>query len=324
MVLRGEGRSFSAGNDLKALGERPPEPHFQAHTLERIERLPQPVIASVRGHCYTGALELLLASDLIVCSENARFCDTHGKWGMSPSIAMKAGAISADQKIDKVSRASIRDAACRVALRAAALPLRAVLEPRSSKDASTIVYPRRRWTGDPDIRYQSQCRASRRPWKWRRTGTGAVNNAPSALDRRDTGLSRRPTDVGRSPAGLDRRPTAPTTSPGGIDSPTSRGSRGLGRSSERGDLNRNGRSLAPTSGERPAPRGNGGGLLGRFFGGHRSQTRLTPLIPPTLPLDDTPLTDRLRGRERFALTQADRSAGQTTGRHRSPPRCCHA
>ena len=31
-------------------GEAPPSPHFQAETLDAIEALPQPVIASVRGH----------------------------------------------------------------------------------------------------------------------------------------------------------------------------------------------------------------------------------------------------------------------------------
>ena len=63
VILRGEGRSFSAGNDLKAIqaGEKPPSPHFQAETLDAIERLPQPVIAAVQGHCYTGALELAIA-----------------------------------------------------------------------------------------------------------------------------------------------------------------------------------------------------------------------------------------------------------------------
>ena len=68
VILRGEGRSFSAGNDLKAIqsGERSPSAHFQAETLDAIERLPQPVIASVQGHCYTGSLELALSCDLLV------------------------------------------------------------------------------------------------------------------------------------------------------------------------------------------------------------------------------------------------------------------
>ncbi len=90
VLLCGKGRSFSAGNDLKAIqsGEAAPSRHFQAETLEAIERLPQPVIAAVQGHCYTGSLELALACDLIIAAENARFSDTHGKWGMSPTWGM--------------------------------------------------------------------------------------------------------------------------------------------------------------------------------------------------------------------------------------------
>ncbi|MCC3306538.1 enoyl-CoA hydratase/isomerase family protein [Sneathiella sp. HT1-7] len=90
VILRGEGRSFSAGNDLKAMqaGEAAPHPRFQAETIEMIEDLPQPVIAEVRGHCYTGALELALASDLTICSESAKFADTHGKWALTPLWGM--------------------------------------------------------------------------------------------------------------------------------------------------------------------------------------------------------------------------------------------
>ncbi|MZR30176.1 enoyl-CoA hydratase/isomerase family protein [Sneathiella litorea] len=90
VILRGEGRSFSAGNDLKAMqaGEKAPHPFFQAETVEMIEDLPQPVIAEVQGHCYTGALELVLACDLMICGESARFADTHGKWGLTPLWGM--------------------------------------------------------------------------------------------------------------------------------------------------------------------------------------------------------------------------------------------
>lgn len=90
VVLRGAGRSFSAGNDLKAIraGEKAPSPHYQAETIDLIEALPQPVIASVQGHCYTGALELVLACDLLICSESARFADTHGRWALTPTWGM--------------------------------------------------------------------------------------------------------------------------------------------------------------------------------------------------------------------------------------------
>jgi enoyl-CoA hydratase/carnithine racemase len=90
VILCGQGRSFSAGNDLKAIqaGELAPTPYFQAETLEAIEALPQPVIAAVQGHCYTGSLELVLACDLLVAAESAKFADTHGKWAMSPTWGM--------------------------------------------------------------------------------------------------------------------------------------------------------------------------------------------------------------------------------------------
>ena len=90
VVLRGAGRSFCAGNDLKAIqnGEEAPSPTFQSDTINMIENLPQPVIAEIRGHCYTGGLELALSCDLLVASETAKFADTHGKWGMTPRWGM--------------------------------------------------------------------------------------------------------------------------------------------------------------------------------------------------------------------------------------------
>lgn len=90
VILCGKGRSFSAGNDIKSIraGEVAPTPYYQAETLDAIEALPQPVIAAVQGHCYTGSFELALACDLLVAAESARFADTHGKFGMSPIWGM--------------------------------------------------------------------------------------------------------------------------------------------------------------------------------------------------------------------------------------------
>jgi enoyl-CoA hydratase/carnithine racemase len=90
VVLRGAGRCFSAGHDLGdiAAGERLPRPHFQSHVIEKIATLPQPVISAVHGHCYTGALELALAGDLILAAESARFADTHARWALTPVWGM--------------------------------------------------------------------------------------------------------------------------------------------------------------------------------------------------------------------------------------------
>ena len=86
VVLRGAGRCFSAGHDLGdiAAGERLPRPNFQSHVIERLADLPLPVISAVHGHCYTGALELALAGDIIVAAEGAKFADTHAKWALTP------------------------------------------------------------------------------------------------------------------------------------------------------------------------------------------------------------------------------------------------
>ena len=90
VLLRGAGKCFSAGHDLAdiAHGEKPPKPSFQADTIELLADLPQPVLSAVHGHCYTGALELALAGDLIVCAESARFADTHARWALTPVWGM--------------------------------------------------------------------------------------------------------------------------------------------------------------------------------------------------------------------------------------------
>lgn len=86
VIVRGAGRCFSAGHDLSdiAAGEKLPEPFFQSRVIERLADLPQPVISAVHGHCYTGALELALAGDIVFAAEGARFADTHAKWALTP------------------------------------------------------------------------------------------------------------------------------------------------------------------------------------------------------------------------------------------------
>jgi enoyl-CoA hydratase len=87
VLLKGAGRSFCAGNDLGDLGgvfSDGDNSKFRSDTVERLASLPMPVIAAVQGHCMTGGLELALAADIILCAENAKFADTHGKWDLVP------------------------------------------------------------------------------------------------------------------------------------------------------------------------------------------------------------------------------------------------
>lgn len=90
VIVRGAGRCFSAGHDLGAIGEgeSSEQLNLQATVIEQLANLPQPVISAVHGHCYTGALELALAGDIILASANAKFADTHGRWGLTPIWGM--------------------------------------------------------------------------------------------------------------------------------------------------------------------------------------------------------------------------------------------
>src|SRR6266540_91250 len=90
VVLAGAGRAFCAGHDLEAIANHDPAPsrHFEPETVDALENLPQPTVARIHGHCYTGGLELALACDLLIASESAKLGDTHGQWGLVPIWGM--------------------------------------------------------------------------------------------------------------------------------------------------------------------------------------------------------------------------------------------
>jgi enoyl-CoA hydratase/carnithine racemase len=96
IVLTGAGRAFSAGVDLVSLGNRKLEGGKVGSILDEpardvidtIQSVPKVVIAMVNGYCITGALEIVLGCDLIIASSEARFGDTHARWGLRPSWGM--------------------------------------------------------------------------------------------------------------------------------------------------------------------------------------------------------------------------------------------
>ena len=96
LILKGAGRAFSAGVDLKAMNESLVGGQFTSYEIIQegneianiLRMMPQPAIVQVHGHCYTGATELMMFFDLIVASEDAKIGDTHAKWGIMPTWGM--------------------------------------------------------------------------------------------------------------------------------------------------------------------------------------------------------------------------------------------
>ncbi len=106
LLLSGAGRSFCAGHDLEGLAsgeEGGAAERVENGVVERLATLPFPVVASVRGHCYTGGLELVLAADIIIAAEDTRFADTHSKfdlvpiWGLTQRLPRRVGMAKAKE-----------------------------------------------------------------------------------------------------------------------------------------------------------------------------------------------------------------------------------
>jgi 2-(1,2-epoxy-1,2-dihydrophenyl)acetyl-CoA isomerase len=100
LVLAGEGRHFCSGADVNEFAQTvdlPPQ-DLATHWMRQadvinplfvtLERIPQPVVASVRGIAAGGGLGLVAGSDLIVASENARFFAAQIKLGAIPDSAV--------------------------------------------------------------------------------------------------------------------------------------------------------------------------------------------------------------------------------------------
>ena len=84
-IITGEGRGFSAGNDLRYQaegGERMPVPKGFGGLTSRFD-MNKPVIAAVNGVAMGGGFEIALACDLIIASEKAMFALPEPKVGLA-------------------------------------------------------------------------------------------------------------------------------------------------------------------------------------------------------------------------------------------------
>ncbi len=89
VVLTGAGGDFCSGADLWAGDDAAARQHQLARMRNVTEvamslaRLPQPVIAKVRGVAVGAGMNMALGCDLVVASENARFSEIFAKRGLS-------------------------------------------------------------------------------------------------------------------------------------------------------------------------------------------------------------------------------------------------
>ncbi|MFC1859061.1 enoyl-CoA hydratase/isomerase family protein [Thermodesulfobacteriota bacterium] len=88
IVLKGAGRSFCAGADLKDeswLGKGVLKDRLATYgPWHALEEASKPTIAAVHGYAITGGYLLAAACDIVIASEDASFADTHSKWGLIP------------------------------------------------------------------------------------------------------------------------------------------------------------------------------------------------------------------------------------------------
>jgi len=123
VVLRGEGKSFSAGGDLNWMRRMARYSHEEnladARELARLMRvwngLPKPTVARVHGSVFAGGLGLVAGADIAVAEEGTIFCVSEARLGLvpatiSPYLVAAMGARTARRYFLTAERFSAREA----------------------------------------------------------------------------------------------------------------------------------------------------------------------------------------------------------------------
>ena len=96
VVVRGGGKGFCAGHDLKQMLGEGQEAYYQAtfdtcsELMQRVVNLPVPVIAQVHGVATAAGCQLVASCDLAVSADNARFATPGVNIGLFCSTPMVA------------------------------------------------------------------------------------------------------------------------------------------------------------------------------------------------------------------------------------------
>jgi enoyl-CoA hydratase/carnithine racemase len=96
VIIAGNGSAFCAGHDLREIRANPTREAYQAlfalcsSLMQRIVRLPKPVIAQVHGVASAAGCQLVASADLAVAAEGARFATPGVDIGLFCSTPMVA------------------------------------------------------------------------------------------------------------------------------------------------------------------------------------------------------------------------------------------
>jgi methylglutaconyl-CoA hydratase len=94
LVLAGEGKHFCAGADLgdmqlmaaASAEENYADAHRLAAMLRRLDTFPRPTLALVQGAAYGGAVGLACCCDMVIASQQARFCLSEVRLGLAAAV----------------------------------------------------------------------------------------------------------------------------------------------------------------------------------------------------------------------------------------------
>ncbi|NWN92375.1 gamma-carboxygeranoyl-CoA hydratase [Marinobacter adhaerens] len=94
VILRSEGKHFSAGADLgwmRRMADNSQQENLDdsrqlAHLMDRLNHLTKPVIGLVQGAAFGGAVGLAACCDIVIATEKSSFCLSEVKLGLIPAV----------------------------------------------------------------------------------------------------------------------------------------------------------------------------------------------------------------------------------------------
>ncbi|KAJ0978640.1 hypothetical protein J5N97_014114 [Dioscorea zingiberensis] len=87
IVIAGRGRAFCSGVDLTSAEEvfKGDVKDDDSNPVCQMEQCRKPIIGAINGFVVTAGFEIALACDLLVAGRDAKFIDTHARFGIFPS-----------------------------------------------------------------------------------------------------------------------------------------------------------------------------------------------------------------------------------------------